>query len=184
MASRLHELRTARLLLRRWRASDREDFAALNADPEVMRYFPSTMDREASDALVDRIEQHFDTEGWGFWALEVRSTGQFIGFTGLNSVPDDLPVDGDVEVGWRLAAQAWHQGYATEAAHAAVLAGFTQLGLSEIVSFTALANAPSRAVMRRIGMSEEREFDHPRIPPGHELRRHVLYRRRPDPAVP
>jgi RimJ/RimL family protein N-acetyltransferase len=166
---------TDRLLMRRWRESDREPFAVLNADPETMRYFPAALDRAASDALVDRIEARFDELGYGLWALEIRATGEFIGFTGLNPMPDDVPGAGGVEVGWRLARHAWHRGYATEAARAAVAAAFGGVGLAEVWSMTAVLNEPSQAVMRRLGMTQVTTFDHPRVPAGHPLRPHVTY---------
>jgi RimJ/RimL family protein N-acetyltransferase len=168
-------IETDRLLMRRWLESDREPFAALNADPETMRYFVSPIDRAASDAFVDRIEWRFETLGFGLWALEIRETGQFIGFTGLNPMPDGVPGEGGVEVGWRLGRSAWHHGYATEAARAALGVAFDGIGLSEIWSMTAVINEPSLAVMRRIGMTEAERFDHPNIPAGHRLRRHVTY---------
>jgi RimJ/RimL family protein N-acetyltransferase len=161
--------------MRRWRDADREPYAALNADPEVMRFFPSVMDRAASDAHVDRMEERFDRQGFGLWALEVTATGDFIGFTGLNLMPDGVPGAGGTEVGWRLAKHAWHQGFATEAAHAAVDVAFTGLGLAEIWSITAVLNEPSEAVMRRIGMTRYGEFEHPAIPLGHPIRPHVAY---------
>jgi RimJ/RimL family protein N-acetyltransferase len=164
---------TDRLLMRRWRDCDREPFAALNADPETMRFFPAVLDRAASDALVDRIEARFDELGYGLWALEIRATGEFIGFTGLNPMPDDVPGAGGIEVGWRLARHAWHRGYATEAARAAVGAAFGGAGLAEVWSMTAVLNEPSRAVMRRLGMTQVATFDHPRVPAGHPLRPHV-----------
>lgn len=173
-------LSTPRLLLRRWRDEDREPFAALNADPEVMRFFPSTMSREDSDAFVDRIETGFDQNGFGLWALEEVETGAFLGFTGIARVPFEAPFTPAVEIGWRLARAAWGHGYATEAARAALAHGFTEADLTEIVSFTSLPNTPSQAVMRRIGMSRGSDFDHPRLPADHPLSRHVLYRLRRD----
>jgi RimJ/RimL family protein N-acetyltransferase len=174
-------VRTDRLLMRRWLESDREPFAALNADPETMRYFPATMDRAASDAFVEVIETRFENQGYGLWALEVAATGQFIGFTGLNAMPDDVPGAGGVEVGWRLAKHAWHQGYATEAAKAALDVAFRGVGLREIWSMTAVLNEPSQALMRRIGLTEVARFDHPRIQVGDPLRPHVTYHlSRPD----
>ncbi len=161
--------------MRRWLDADREPFAALNGDPETMRYFPSTIDRAASDAFVEVIEARFEIHGHGLWALEVRQTGQFIGFTGLNPMPDDVPGAGGVEVAWRLAKHAWHHGYATEAAAAALDVAFNGVGLPEIWSMTAVLNEPSQAVMRRIGLTEVARFDHPRIPPGDPLRAHVTY---------
>lgn len=150
----------------------------MNADPAVMEHFPELLSRRQSDELVERIEGGFATNGFGLWALEVRATGEFIGFTGL-AVPefeaDFTPV---VEVGWRLARSAWGNGYATEAAQAALRFGFEEVGLTEIVSFTVPANRRSRAVMERIGMSRDPrdDFDHPGLPEGHPLRPHVLYR--------
>jgi RimJ/RimL family protein N-acetyltransferase len=173
--TRFATIRTERLLMRRWRESDREPFAALNADPETMKFFPETLDRAASDALVDRIEARFDRVGYGLWALEVSETGEFIGFTGLNPMPDGVPGAGGVEVGWRLARQAWHHGYATEAARAALEVAFDGVGLSEIWSMTAVLNEPSAAVMRRLGMTEAARFLHPKVPAGHPLQPHVTY---------
>ena len=182
--------------MRRWREGDREPFAAMNADPEVMRYFPAPLDRAASDALVDRIEDLFGRQGFGLWALEVAgpepaspapdhaelagpdpaSTGEFIGFTGLNPMPPGVPGAGGLEVGWRLARHAWHHGYATEAAVAAAGVAFEGAGLAEIWSMTAAANMPSQAVMRRLGMTLHTRFDHPAIEAGHPLRPHIAYR--------
>lgn len=176
MAARFDTIATARLVMRRWRDSDRKPFAAMNADPAVRRYFPDLLDRAASDSSIDRMEALFDRQGFGLWALEVAGTGEFIGFTGLNPMPPGVPGAGGMEVGWRLAAAAWHQGYATEAATAAVGVAFDGAGLAEIWSMTAVVNEPSQAVMRRIGMSRHTSFEHPRIPPGHPLRPHVAYR--------
>jgi RimJ/RimL family protein N-acetyltransferase len=172
---RFDEIQTDRLLMRRWRDSDRAPFAALNGDPETMVYFPETIDRIASDAFVDRVEARFNEQGYGLWALEVAATGEFIGFTGLNVMPDGVPGAGGVEVGWRLARHAWHHGYATEAAKAAVAVAFDGARLPELWSITAVLNEPSQAVMRRIGMTEVARFDHPRIPAGHPVQPHVAY---------
>ncbi|HEV2885719.1 MAG TPA: GNAT family N-acetyltransferase [Jatrophihabitans sp.] len=171
-------MRTARLAMRRWQASDRERFAALNADPQVMAYFPAPLDRVASDAFVDRIEAGFEANGFGLWALERLDTGEFIGFTGLNLARFEAHFTPAVEVGWRLCRQAWGHGFATEAGRQALTVGFSEYGLAEIVSFTAVGNAASRAVMRRLGMSRDpaEDFEHPALPPGHPLRRHALYR--------
>jgi RimJ/RimL family protein N-acetyltransferase len=176
VAPRFDTIRTARLVLRRWRDADRGPFAAMNADPEVMRYFPALLDRAASDASVDRIEGLLDRQGFGLWALEVAGTGEFIGFTGLNPMPAGVPGAGGMEVGWRLARHAWHHGYATEAAAAAVETGFNGAGLDEIWSMTAVVNEPSQAVMRRLGMTPHARFGHPGIEPGHPLRPHIVYR--------
>ena len=169
-------MRTSRLLMRRWRERDRAPFAAMNADPEVMRHFPACLDRAASDALVERIEARFDVQGFGLWALEVIGTGEFIGFTGLNPMPKGLPGGGGMEVGWRLARQAWHLGYATEAARAAVELAFDRIGLPELWSMTATSNEPSQALMRRLGMTWHAFFDHPQLPAGHPVHPQVVYR--------
>lgn len=174
------ELRTDRLLLRHWRDGDREPFAALNADPEVMRHFPAPMSREDSDAFADLIAADIERDGWGWWALEVRGTGAFVGFTGLRRVGFEAHFTPAVEIGWRLARGAWGFGYATEAARAAARFGLEDLGLEEIVSFTVAGNTRSRAVMERLGMTHDAggDFDHPRVPEDSPLRRHVLYRLR------
>jgi len=168
------EIQTDRLLMRRWREADREPFAELNGDPETLVFFPATLTRAESDALVDRIEARFDERGYGLWALEVRQTGDFIGFTGLAPLPPDVPGGGGMEIGWRLARHAWHHGYATEAARAALEVAFNGAGLAEIWSMTAVLNTPSQAVMRRIGLSEVARFEHPRVPDGSPLKPHVM----------
>ncbi|MEO7262504.1 MAG: GNAT family N-acetyltransferase [Jatrophihabitantaceae bacterium] len=164
--------------MRRWRPADREQFAAMNADPQVMAHFPAPLDRAASDALVDRFEAGFAELGFGLWALERIDTGEFIGFTGLSVPRFQAHFTPAVEVGWRLSRQAWGHGFATEAGRQALRVGFQEFGLSEIVSFTASDNAASRAVMRRLGMicDPAEDFEHPMLAPGHPLRRHVLYR--------
>jgi RimJ/RimL family protein N-acetyltransferase len=174
----MSELTTDRLLLRQWKDSDYEPFAALNADPAVMEHFPAPMTREASDGLVDRIRADLDRRGFGLWALEVRATGEFIGFTGLSVPSFDAHFTPAVEVGWRLVKEAWGNGYASEAARASLAYGFGPAGLDEIVSFTATTNLASQRVMQRIGMTHDEadDFDHPRLEPGHRLERHVLYR--------
>lgn len=173
---RFDRVETERLIMRRWRESDRAPFAEQNADPETMRFFPGTLDRAASDAVIESIEARFDRQGFGFWALEVAATGTFIGFTGLNPLPAGVPGAGGIEVGWRLARHAWRHGYATEAARAALGVAFDGMGLAEIWSLTAVRNEPSLAVMRRLGLTEATRFDHPRIPPGDPLRPQVAYR--------
>ena len=181
MGARFDAIRTERLLMRRWREGDRDPYAALNADPVVMRYFPATHDRATSDDHINRMEALFERQGFGLWALEVAGTSQFIGFTGLNPMPAGVPGAGGMEVGWRLAQHAWHQGYATEAATAAMDVAFDGLGLTELWSMTAVLNTPSQAVMRRIGMRPYAEFEHPRVESGHPIRPHVAFRKlRPD----
>jgi RimJ/RimL family protein N-acetyltransferase len=169
---------TERLVLRAWRAGDRAPFAALNADPAVMEHFPAVLPRAASDALADRIAADLAERGWGLWALETRADGAFIGFTGLQPVTFAAPFAPAVEIGWRLARAAWGHGYASEAARAAAAFAFGELGLGEVVSFTATTNTRSIAVMERIGMTRDpaEDFDHVRVPEGSPLRRHVLYR--------
>lgn len=177
---------SARLLLRGWREEDRAPFAALNADPEVMAHFPAVLSREESDEVFDRVAAGVDERGWGLWALELRDTGEFLGFTGLAAPRFETVFTPCVEVGWRLARSAWGHGYAVEAARVACAVGFDELGLAEIVSFTSVGNVRSRAVMERLGMRHDpaEDFDHPLVPAGHALSRHVLYRlQRPDGAA-
>jgi RimJ/RimL family protein N-acetyltransferase len=172
------EIRTARLRLRRWLANDREPFAAMNADPAVMEHFPSELSRRQSDAFADAIEEHFETHGFGLWVLEVPSVVPFAGFVGLAIPSFEAAFTPSVEVGWRLAREHWGRGYATEGARAAVAFGFMSLELDEIVAFTVSRNDRSRRVMEKLGMTRHPgdDFDHPRLPEGHPLRRHVLYR--------
>lgn len=173
-----NELSTARLLLRRWRETDRAPFAALNADPMVMEYFPDRLTQVKSDDLLAKIEAGFETRGYGLWALEVRATSEFVGFAGLAVPSFSAHFTPAVEVGWRLTQSAWGQGYATEAGLASVAFGFRDAGLDEIVSFTSAANIRSRAVMDRIGMTHDPadDFDHPELGGLDHLRPHVLYR--------
>ncbi len=172
------ELDTPRLRLRAWREADLAPFAALVADPQVMEFFPATLSRAESDALVASFgERMARNGGWGFWAAEHKASGELIGFVGLNRPAYALPFGPCVEVGWRLARRWWGQGLASEAARASLAFGFGRLELDEIVAFTTLANARSRAVMARLGMAEDpsRGFDHPLLAEGHALRRHCLY---------
>jgi RimJ/RimL family protein N-acetyltransferase len=172
------ELRTSRAVLRQWRDEDREPFAELNADHEVMEHFPGVLTRAESDAFVDRIIGGMTERGWGLWAVEITATGGFAGFVGLNPVTFDAPFTPAVEIGWRLGRSHWGQGIATETARAALSWAFATLGLDEVVSFTSTSNLRSQRVMERLGMHHNPadDFDHPRLPPGHHLRRHVLYR--------
>ena len=168
------ELHTPRLLLRRWTDADRAPFAAMNADPRVMEHFPAALTREQSDALVDRMDAEHDERGHGRWAVE--HDGRLVGFAGLSVPRFEAPFLPGVEIGWRLATEAWGQGLATEAARAALDDGFARVGLDEVLSFTAVTNVRSVRVMQRLGMRRDGEFDHPRVPEGSSLRRHVLYR--------
>ncbi len=177
MATLVIEPLAARLVLRQWRDADRGPFAALNADPSVMEHFPALMTREQSDALLDRCVEQIRRDGYGLWAAEVRTSGEFIGFVGLSAPTWQAPFTPCTEIGWRLARSAWGHGYATEAANAVLAQAFGVVGLHEVVSFTTRGNLRSRRVMQRLGMTcdPSEDFDHPRVPAG-PLRRHVLYR--------
>ena len=171
------ELDTPRLKLRRWRDSDRAPFAALNQDPRVMEHFPAPIPQERSDASVDAFIAGFAERGWSNWAVERRDTGEFIGFAGLSIPTRQFPFSPCVEIGWRLAHAHWGHGFASEAARAALEAGFTRIGLDEIVSMTALTNLRSQAVMQRIGLVDAQfHFEHAGVPAGHPTRPHCLYR--------
>ena len=177
------QLETPRLILRRWRSSDREPYAAMNADPEVMRYFPAVLDRERSDLSADRIDAGFDLHGHGRWAVERRDTGEFIGFTGVGPMPEGVPGSDGMEIGWRVARAHWRQGFALEAATAALDAAFAPdavPALQEVNSITAVINEPSRGVMRRLGMRHVDDFAHPVVPEGSPIRAHVRYVRTRD----
>jgi len=170
------ELETDRLRLRQWRQTDFGPFAEMNADAKVMEYFPAVLPRAESDALAQRCHALIAKQGWGLWATELKATGEFVGFIGLHTTSAELPFPSCVEVGWRLAVRFWGNGYATEGGRAALHVAFRCLGQNEVVSFTAVGNARSRAVMERLGMREAALFDHPRLPEGHRLRPHCLYR--------
>ena len=180
-------LTTPRLLLRPWRDDDVDAFAAMFDDPAVMEFLTpargrmsacAETDRAAIEAIVERVRAHFDRHGFGWWAAELKETQAFIGFIGLSHIPFEAHFTPAVEIGWRLASAYWGQGYAAEGARAALAAAFTQLSLAEIVAITVPANARSRRLMERIGMTHDPadDFDHPRLAEGHPLRRHVLYR--------
>ena len=183
-------LETQRLLLREWRDQDRAPFARLNSDPMVMEHFPTTLSVEESNAFVDSIETAW-AKGFGLWAVEDRTTGEFIGYTGFASPSFETSFTPCIEIGWRFAAHAWGAGRATEAARAAIDWATKNLRAprDEIVSFTTTGNMRSRRVMEKIGLvrDETADFDHPRLPHW-EYKRHVLYRRsmvdlrRPDPS--
>ena len=170
------EPETDRLLLRQWRDSDKEPFSALNADPRVMEYFPSILSKTESDSVADRCKSLIADRGWGFWAVELKESKRFIGFVGLHVPSDDLPFSPCVEIGWRLGYEHWGKGYATEAALTSLYVGFQLLMLDEIVSFTAVSNLKSQAVMKRIGMAMTETFEHPALPKESPLRQHCLYR--------
>jgi len=171
------EFETQRLSFRVWQGRHIPAFVAMNADAEVMRYFPSVQSSEQSIASVETWLRQFAEQGWSNWAVERRPSGEFLGFIGLSVPKRRLPFSPCVEIGWRLRRSAWGQGYATEGAKACLRIGFERIGLKAIVSFTALQNLPSVAVMQRIGMSNANaNFDHPGLPPGHALRPHCLYK--------
>ena len=172
------EIRTSHHLLRRWRPTDGEPFAELNADPGVTKHLPGPLSKKESDSMITRIEAHFADHGFGVWAVEIPGVARFAGFIGLSVPSFEAHFTPCVEVGWRLAREYWGHGYATEGARVAVDWGFEQLGLNEIVSFTVPDNKRSRRVMEKIGMTHDPtdDFDHPWLPVGHPLRRHLLYR--------
>lgn len=170
-----HILSTDRLRLRRWIDADVEPFVRMNQDAEVMRYFPRVNTAEETMAFLTRIEAFFDEYGYGLFALELKATGEFIGYTGFAKPRFESWFTPCTEIGWRLKKEAWGQGYATEAATACLDHGFRELGLNRVYSFTALSNTRSERVMQKIGMERDGEFDHPMIEVGHPLRRHVLY---------
>jgi RimJ/RimL family protein N-acetyltransferase len=171
-------LKTERLLLRRWQSEDLPALAAINADPAVMEFMPATLSRAESEALVERIEACFEARGYGLWAVELPGEASCIGFVGLSPVDLNVPFAPAVEIGWRLAHRFWGRGLATEAASRALAFGFERCDLAEIVSFTAECNTRSRRVMERLGMHRDprEDFEHPLLAPGDPLRCHVLYR--------
>jgi ribosomal-protein-alanine N-acetyltransferase len=171
---------TERLILRQWQPADREPFARLNADARVMEFMAGPLPRQESDRLVDVIEAHFRQHGFGLNAVELRCDGCFIGFVGLAVPSFQAAFTPCVEIGWRLSADQWGQGLATEGASAVVRHAFEVLLVPELVSFTVPSNLRSRRVMEKLGMTRDpaEDFDHPRLPADHPLRRHMLYRLR------
>jgi len=181
-AERLVEvhIRTDRLMLRGWREEDYEPFAAMNADPAVMRYFAAPLSAEETRLAMQRVEEQFALHGFGFWAAELKSSGEFAGFIGLGVPRFEAHFTPCVEIGWRLREKFWNRGLATEGARAVLEWAFETVGLREIVAFTAAGNLASRRVMEKIGMLRDpaEDFEHPSLPEGHALRPHVLYRAR------
>jgi RimJ/RimL family protein N-acetyltransferase len=171
-------IETERLILRPWRDADRDPFYRITSDSRVMEFFPSTLNREQSDGLVDRCQAHYREHGFTFFAVELRGTGELIGFIGLARTPFEAHFTPCVEIGWRLGFEYWNRGLATEGARAALQYAFEELKLTEVVALTVPANVRSRRVMEKLGMTHNPvdDFDHPRLPEGHPLRRHVLYR--------
>jgi len=171
------ELITQRLLLRQWQDKDLPELARLNADPLVMKFYPNTLSTQKSNAIAEKLKALISDRGWGFWAVETLDDNIFIGFVGLHEPVYELPVNPCIEIGWRLAREHWGNGYATEAASASIKFGFEKLDLSEIYSFTSVANIKSRKVMERLKMTDQKmNFKHPMIPEGSPLREHVLYK--------
>ncbi len=172
------ELETERTRLRGWRPDDLDAFAEMNADPKVMEHFPAPYSREQSDALAVKSQQRLEREGLGYLVLEIKGDARFAGYVGLSPVRFEADFTPAVEIAWRLPVWAWGKGYASEAARRALAYGFEELGLSQVVSFTAIPNQRSQAVMRRIGMTHDPalDFDHPWLEVGHRLRPHVFYR--------
>jgi RimJ/RimL family protein N-acetyltransferase len=168
------DLYSARLRLRRWRPEDRTPFAAINAEPGVRRYL-SPLTREGSDAMLDGIDAHFGRYGWGFWALEQRENGPLIGLCGLQHISWEAFFTPAIEIAWRLSTASQGKGLAREAAETALKFAFDSLGVNRVVSVTTPANTASWGLMERLGMQKLGEFDHPRLPEGHTLRRHVVY---------
>jgi RimJ/RimL family protein N-acetyltransferase len=173
-------LETPHLRLRAWQESDREPFRRMNADPRVMEFFAGVLSHADSDAMIERIQGHMAQHNFGFFAAELRATGEFIGVVGLARVPWEAHFTPCVEIGWRIAPAHWNQGLATEGARECLRYAFEDLALAEVVAFTVPANVRSRRVMEKLGMSHDPadDFDHPRLPEGHPLQRHVLYRTR------
>ena len=174
-------LQTERLTLRQWQPSDYAIFDQINADPEVMRYFPKLLSKKTSDIIANKCQQLIKENGWGFWAVSLKDAAEnkshFIGMVGLNKIHTDMPFAPGVEIGWRLHQDYWGQGYATEAARAALRFAFTELALDDVVAFTAVINEHSQLIMGRIGMTDtQQDFEHPMLDSKHCLAKHVLYK--------
>lgn len=170
-------IETKRLLLRAWEEKDRSEFARMNADSRVMEFFPALWTQEESDAVFEKLKALMEERGWGLWVLEEKSSGNFMGFTGLNVPNFEAPFMPAVEIGWRILPEFWNEGFATEAAIKSLWFGFKVLGLEEIVSFTAVGNVKSQRIMEKIGMKRcmVKDFLHPKVPDGHVLKAHVVY---------
>lgn len=168
-------IETERLILRRWKEEDRKPFAEMNGNPNVMKYFPSTLSTEESSAFVDRINSEFEKTGYGLYAVETKDTGEFIGYVGFHRFTFDAPFSPNWEIGWRISDKFWHKGYATEATTACINYAREKKMCTTLYSFTAVPNIPSENVMKRIGMSYEMTFMHPKLPHGHRLKEHKLY---------
>ena len=173
----ISELQTDRLLLRQWVDQDLSGFAELNSDQETMEFFPALLSREESNAVAEKCQSLISERGWGFWAVELKSSGEFMGLVGLHIPKPNLPFSPCVEIGWRLLKKYWGKGYATEAAQESLVYAFNTLNLNEVVSFTTVSNLRSRYVMQRLGFSNTHQnFEHPGINKDHPLSEHVLYK--------
>ncbi|MCA3017601.1 MAG: GNAT family N-acetyltransferase [Rhodocyclaceae bacterium] len=172
------EIRTQRVLLRQWKDSDLDAWAEMNADPEVRKYFPKVLDRAEADGEASRIRGGIAQRGWGMWAIEIPGILPFAGLVGLNLPAFQAPWMPAVEIGWRLSRDAWHKGYATEGAVAAMNFAFDELHLPEVVAMSVKTNTPSHQVMQRLGMTHDpsADFDHPRVPADWPLKTHILHR--------
>lgn len=167
---------TPRLILRQWKDSDRDAFFKMSSDPMVMEHFPNLLSRSQSDAVADKISSLINQRQWGFWALEEKSSAEFLGFTGLHIPIPGLPFSPCVEIGWRLMVSAWGKGFAFEAATKALEIAFEKIGLEEVVAFATIRNLRSQKVMERLGMKKDYEFEHPDLDSESPQRKHVLYR--------
>ena len=169
-------IETSRLILRQWEDKDFSPFASLNADPDVMHFFPTLLSEAESNNLATRFSEGIRERGWGFWAVEMKENHRFVGCVGLHPQPNQFIFSPCVEIGWRLDKTYWHKGLAKEAAEACLNYAFNVLKLKEVVSFTSKLNTPSESLMKRLGMVKQGEFAHPALPPDHKLSLHVLYR--------
>jgi len=168
-------LETERLILRQWKKSDYLPFINIGLDPEVMKYLPKLLTENESLEIINKIKDIFNKNNWGFWAVELKKTGEFIGFIGLHDQPEQFEFSPCVEMGWRLAKEHWGKGYATEGAKAALEYAFNKLNLNKVVSFTSIANNQSESVMKKIGMTKVRYFNHPEFSSTPNLEKHILY---------
>jgi len=168
-------IETERLILKQWKETDGDPFIKMGLDKEVMHFFPNILSATESTNLIQRISSLINENGWGFWAVELKETHEFIGFIGLHNQPEQFDFSPCIEIGWRIATKFWKQGYATEGAKAALDYAFNVLNKDKVVSFTATVNKPSQAVMKRLGMQKVKNFNHPKLPDGHALQKHVLY---------
>lgn len=168
-------METERLILRSWKSEDRIPFAEMNGNRNVMRYFPQPLSTDESNAFVDHIIAEFEETGFGLYAVEIKETGEFIGYVGFHRFTFDAPFSPGWEIGWRLSDRFWHKGYATEAAKACINHAAEKQLCDKLYSFTAFPNIPSENVMKRIGMTYHGTFMHPALPDGHRLKEHKLY---------